>query len=136
MRKLLNLLPLCAIVACVSAGHQVTESDLQQFQVGKSTVTDVLNALGQPTGNYISSAGGRTFIYSYTHAQARPDTFIPIVGGLVGGSDTSSNVVTLNFDKDGILTNYTSGSTSQGMANNLASGVPTSRTPVTQSSSQ
>ena len=106
--KNLAILACAAILAgCVASGVRVTEEQARQFERGKSTYTEVLTKLGQPNSTVALSNGMRVISYSYVEAAARPATFIPIIGPLVGGADARSNVVTFTFDAQGVLTNYT-----------------------------
>jgi outer membrane protein assembly factor BamE (lipoprotein component of BamABCDE complex) len=103
-----------ALAGCTAAGVKVTEDQARQFERGKSTYTEVVGKLGQPSSSVALANGMRVISYSYVEASARPATFIPIVGPLVGGADARSNVVTFMFDASGVLTNYTAASSQTG----------------------
>ena len=51
---------------CAASGVQVTEQQAQSFQVGRSTYSDVVAALGEPTEVSSSSNGNRVAVYSYS----------------------------------------------------------------------
>jgi hypothetical protein len=91
------------LAACAASGVQVTEQQAQSFQVGRSTYSEVVAALGEPTTVTSSSNGSRIAIYSYAAASARPQNFIPYIGPLVAGYDRKSSAVTFDFDSNGIL---------------------------------
>lgn len=110
------------MTGCVASGVRVTEEQVTQFEKGKSTYSDVVGKLGQPTSMVLTSTGLRVVTYSYVEAAARPATFIPIVGPLVGGADARSNVVMFMFDRDGILANYSTSSSQTGTGFGGASG--------------
>ncbi|MBI2254728.1 MAG: hypothetical protein HYU58_08930 [Proteobacteria bacterium] len=59
-------------------------------------------------------------IYNYASYQARPASFIPLIGPLVGGADVQTSMVWFQFGPDGTLTNYTAQNSATGSANNLA----------------
>ncbi|MNE74170.1 hypothetical protein D3C80_1702290 [compost metagenome] len=61
-------------------------------------------------------------IYSYYEAKVRPETFIPIVGGFVGGSDSTSNTATLRFDASDRLLDTSSSSSAMGTGMGLSAG--------------
>ena len=42
-------------------------------------------------------------VYPCVHTQARPETFIPIIGGLVGGADAQTQTTLFTFSPDGML---------------------------------
>jgi hypothetical protein len=59
--------------------------------------------------------------------QARPESFIPYIGGLVGGMDTKSSEVSFTFDKTGILRSTASTQGQAGVGENMAAGAPIKR---------
>ena len=85
---------------------------LLMAQSGRTTYTEVVDTLGQPTSQTVNSDGIRSISYVYAQAQVRPATLIPFVGMFVGGADSRSNFVIMQFDGRGVLTDYSS-STSQ-----------------------
>jgi hypothetical protein len=123
MMKQLALVACLLCAACVAGGTQVKESQLSQFHKGKTTVSEVVNALGDPNTNSLLPDGSRMLCYAYVQAAARPETFIPIVGAFVGGADSRSNTTCFQFADNGILKGYTSTSSKFGSGSNLASGV-------------
>ena len=110
------------LFGCVSTGVQVDESALTSFQKGKTTINEVIARLGQPTSNILLDSGQRVIAYTYVQAQARPESFIPIIGPLVGGADSHFSNVSLTFDQGGVLQSYTSAQSQFGSANGVASG--------------
>ena len=122
MRKIVALCVAVGLSGCMSAGVQVKESELAQFQKGKSTFQDVVAKLGPPTTNSLMADGRRIVVYSYTQAQARPESFVPLVGPLIGGADAKSNTATFMFDKAGILETVSASSTGVGVGNGFAAG--------------
>lgn len=61
-------------------------------------------------------------IYSFSHAQARPASFIPVVGLFAGGADVRSSSVVLTFDRLGILLDYSVHRSATGMGTGLSAG--------------
>ena len=117
------LLPLTlAIGGCTSTGVQVDESALTSFEKGKTTISEVVARLGQPTSNILLNTGQRIIGYTYVQAQARPESFIPIIGPLVGGADSRFSNVSLTFDRNGVLESYSSTQSQYGTATGVASG--------------
>jgi outer membrane protein assembly factor BamE (lipoprotein component of BamABCDE complex) len=108
-RLICVLLPIAlAVSGCTSTGVQVDENALTSFQKGKTTVNEVIARLGQPTSNILLNTGQRIIGYTYIQAQARPESFIPIIGPLVGGADSHFSNVSLTFDQNGILQSFSS----------------------------
>lgn len=101
---------------CAASGVKVSEQQAQNFQVNKSTYSEVVASLGQPTQTSVDSAGIRIATYSYSSMSSRPENFIPYIGPFVGGYDQKTASVTFTFDSRGLLKNTTS---SQG---NLGTG--------------
>ena len=91
------------LTGCVSVGRPFNDAAISQFRVGATTERDVLSSLGPPLSSTASSGGMSVLTYGYTYGQARAETFIPIVGPLVGGADATSQSVAFVFSSDGIL---------------------------------
>ena len=108
------------LAGCVSSGVQVKEEQLSSFEAGKTTLPQVVAALGQPTNTTVLSDGSRMLGYSYVQAQARPASFIPFIGPMVGGADAKTNTVTLSFDRGGVLKSYTSTASESGVGTGFA----------------
>ena len=97
-----------ALAGCASSGVQVTQEQAQSFQIGRSTYSDVIASLGQPTSTTMTSGGQKYAMYSYAAVSSRPQNFIPYIGPLVSGYDTKSSTVTFTFDARDTLVNMTS----------------------------
>lgn len=121
MKKVLGLvlmaMLLCSLTACGAAskggtqnlkGTSVTEME-KRFQVGVTTKADVEKWLGTPTG-IEKGNGGDTWIYrlSNDESRVRPETFLPYIGGLVGGVDHrhQSRELKIKFSTNGTLQSY------------------------------
>lgn len=128
MKTILILFAALLLSACVSVGVQVKEDQLKTFEKGKTTVADVKAVLGEPNMTALQSDGSRSLMYVYTQAQPRPASFIPIVGAFVGGADSRSNTVTLNFDHAGVLLDYSSMESKFGSGTGFAAGTPMPQT--------
>jgi outer membrane protein assembly factor BamE (lipoprotein component of BamABCDE complex) len=116
-----------ALGGCASAGVRVSEQEAQSFTVGKSTYSDVVAKLGEPTTSTLNPDGTRVAEYSYTAVQQRAESFIPYIGGLIGGADTKSNSVIFTFDKNSVLLSTSSSQSQMGMGQNLSAGTPLTR---------
>jgi hypothetical protein len=123
MNARILLLSAFLLSGCMAAGTQVKEAELTQFHKGHTTVDQVTSALGDPNSNALLPDGSRLLCYTYIQGTVRPETFIPIVGGFVGGADTHSNATCFQFADSGILKGYTSTSSQAGSGTMLASGV-------------
>lgn len=101
---------------CVATGRKVTQQQVSEFKEGKTTYQEVISKLGTPTNSTVNSDGSRSITYVYAQYQRSAVSYIPYVGGLMGGSESESSHTFLHFDKNGVLTHYTSneGKTSTG----------------------
>ena len=123
MKTLFNTLMICLLLAgCATVGREVTENQLQGFEKGKTTLNEVVSKLGTPTSSSSTLEGKRFISYVFAHAQARPESFIPIVGAFVGGSDVRSSVVTFTFNREGKLEDYFQSQSATGTGTGLAAG--------------
>jgi outer membrane protein assembly factor BamE (lipoprotein component of BamABCDE complex) len=129
MKRIFPTIALALLSSCVASGAKVTEAQLIQFQKGSTTIAQVEQALGAPTSSTLLPNGSHMLMYFYVQAQARPASFIPIIGPLVGGSDSKSNSATLTFDNAGILVSYSASSSSFGTGMGAASGTAIEQTP-------
>lgn len=129
MKTLSALVAALLIAGCVSTGREVSQDQLADFKRGETTIDQVIAKLGQPTNSNLSMGGARSISYVFTHAQARPASFIPFIGPLVGGSDARSTAVTFFFDEGGRLTDYRSSNSQYGMGTGAAAGSYQPQTP-------
>jgi hypothetical protein len=101
---------------------KVNPNRINDFTVGKSTCDDVLAALGPPTQRNTKPDDDMTrWLYTYTGAQARPESFIPLVSAFAGGVDVESNVVGFRFTKDCVLEKTIYSTSGMGTGTNLES---------------
>lgn len=114
MRKLFTIIPTLLLASCVSSGVKVDPSKLSQFHKSETTYSEVIEKLGKPSQSAVLQDGTKVISYIWVSAQARPESFIPIAGAFVGGADSENSIVTLTFNGDGILQNYTSSQGSTG----------------------
>jgi hypothetical protein len=110
---------------CFSHGVMVSEEGVQKIKRGETTEPDVIAALGRPT-TISTTNGRRILVYSGAVAQARPASFIPIIGPLVGGTDVRASMVMVTV-VNGVVTDISSTQTETGSGSGLASGAPIER---------
>jgi hypothetical protein len=92
-----------ALTGCMSAGTAVDPNAVARFERGRTTYGEVVGQLGTPNADVLAGDGSRVVVYTYTQARARPESFIPIVGPLVGGADATTTGYQFNFDSSGVL---------------------------------
>ena len=71
------------------------------------------------------------FVYTFTQSQARPESFIPFIGPLVGGADARSQAVILRFTPDGHLVESSRTNTQVGVGTGIISGSMPQAKPAT-----
>jgi outer membrane protein assembly factor BamE (lipoprotein component of BamABCDE complex) len=92
-----------SLSACASSGTQVDPATVASFVRGSTTANQVQAALGEPNTMSMLPDGSRVMVYTYAHTQARPETFIPLIGGLVGGADSQIQTASFTFGPDSVL---------------------------------
>ena len=118
----LAILAALALFGCATAGTKVDPQVVASFKPGVTTYAQVTTALGRPTSETVSADGQHFVAYSYVHSAARPESFIPIVGPLVGGADSQSSVYMFHFGPDLLLVGTTTNNSNVGVGTGLASG--------------
>jgi outer membrane protein assembly factor BamE (lipoprotein component of BamABCDE complex) len=122
VRSLFLIIALFALSACVSMGTKVDQEKVSQFETGKTTYVEVIQQLGKPTQSTMNSDGTRTLTYMYMQSQLKAANFIPVVGAFVGGTESETTTVTLNFDKNSLLTDYTASEGDTSVGTGITSG--------------
>jgi outer membrane protein assembly factor BamE (lipoprotein component of BamABCDE complex) len=122
MKRMLMLAVSTTLLGCATVGREISDAQLATLKKGETTTNQAAAAFGEPTSTTKMSDGRQIMSYSFAYAQARPATFIPIVGIFAGGSDVRSSVVMLTFNKDGVLQDYTSTQSVTGVGMGLAAG--------------
>ena len=79
-----------------------SDEALAQIEKGKSTKAEVKELLGDP-GNVSFMGDDEMWHYMLHTAEVRKSTFIPIVGGFVGGTDVETQTLTVLFGPDGVV---------------------------------
>ncbi|EGX99985.1 hypothetical protein AZA_56424 [Nitrospirillum viridazoti Y2] len=106
MRKVLGVLAMLTVAGCVSSGTKVTADQMATLEKGKSTYTEVVSRLGQPTAVSTMANGGKVAVYSFTTASADAASYIPVVGLFAGGATAHGSTVTMTFNAAGVLADY------------------------------
>jgi len=115
------------ICGCVASGVIVNEQQVQSFKRGETTEAQIISVLGAPTSRS-NINGQRSISYAGVQAQTRAASFIPYIGGLVGGSDVRHSSYTFTFDSSGKLSNIASTEGATGTGYGFAAGGSTPQT--------
>lgn len=114
MRKVLLagfIIAALSLAGCASSGNpKVADFNAAtQVEYGKTTKAEIKAMLGEPNGKKYGANGKEIWVYSYAQVQAKPATFIPVVGLFVGGADGSAKKLIFAFDENGVLQKEGSG---------------------------
>ncbi len=121
---------LCMLLtACASTGVKVDQSKLSILAKGKTTYEEAIQAFGKPTNIIMLDDGTKIVSYNFMSYQARPETFIPVIGAMAGGVDTETSFLNMTFDQNNVLQKFSSSQGGMGTGRNLA-GAPQERKPV------
>ncbi|MCY4245029.1 MAG: outer membrane protein assembly factor BamE [Gammaproteobacteria bacterium] len=100
---LIATLALVILSGCAATGTKLTEQQIAQLEIGKTTYDQAIEILGEPTDVDLDSDGNRILVYEHTKAKAKGVNFIPVVGLFAGGTNTERDITKLYFGKDGVL---------------------------------
>jgi hypothetical protein len=92
---------------CMAVGTRVDEGQLLQFERGKTTFFEVVAQLGRPNSSTLAADGSRQIAYVYTQQQLKVQNFIPIVSAFTQGATAETSTVTLDFDPQQRLVQFT-----------------------------
>jgi outer membrane protein assembly factor BamE (lipoprotein component of BamABCDE complex) len=104
----LYLVILSLLSGCVSVGRKIDQAAADKIEKGKTTQQEVIGLIGSPDRITRRASGDTVFMYNYTRATAKPATFIPLFGPLVGGANIQSQMFLVTFGPDGLVKDYLS----------------------------
>lgn len=106
MKIAMTVLAVALLGGCAASGTQVSEAAALQFKEGQTTEAQIIAKLGKPTS--VTIAGGvKSISYVGVQYQVKPETFIPIIGGFVGGADYTMSMATYQIGANGVLEKIT-----------------------------
>jgi hypothetical protein len=95
MRKTLFTTALILMLAgCSKSEPRVTYDKSNALVIGKSTETEILKSMGNPTSTTLNAVGNKTLVYSEEKRQKKQS----------GGENVQSKVLVLEIGTDGKLT--------------------------------
>jgi outer membrane protein assembly factor BamE (lipoprotein component of BamABCDE complex) len=107
MRKVaISLVIVGLLSGCVSVGRQIDQTSASKIEKGKTTKEQVVMLIGSPDQIMSRGNGEEIYYYKYTRATAKPATFIPIFGPLVGGANVQHQMFMVTFDSNGVVKDY------------------------------
>lgn len=106
MRHILVITLTLLLTACASYGNKIDAQYATSIKEGVTTEQEVRTNLGNPISTGVTHDGLKFYVYTYSQAQTKASSFIPIVGAFVGGADTKTQMLQIWFDKEGKVTSY------------------------------
>jgi outer membrane protein assembly factor BamE (lipoprotein component of BamABCDE complex) len=105
--KLLTVLTLLVVSACVSAGAKaITDTGcVSQIEVGKSTQADVTALLGYPITASYGGQGEETWHYAWVTAYPTAFAFVPVVKAVAPSLGETTREFAVTFSPDGTVKN-------------------------------
>jgi hypothetical protein len=92
-----------ALVACAHQEPVVTASSFTAFREGQDC-EQIIQAIGHaPTQMIRRHDGSRQFTYMTSQSQLKPESFIPVVGQVLGGGTATVTLATFDCDQTGKL---------------------------------
>ena len=124
MRQLLTALVAALLIGCASSGTPYDPAKTTALKRGETTREDVVHLFGQPPTRTQHADGRESYIYTYVHSQVSGKTFIPVYGAFAGGARTHVQILTVNFDHAGKVSDFSStvsgNTTSMGVSSAVA----------------
>ena len=107
MKRIMTLvLMACFVAGCASVGRKIDQSAADKIEKGKTTKEQVINLIGSPDQITRRGNGDTIFMYTYARATAKPASFIPIFGPLVGGAKVQHQMFMVIFGSDGVVRDF------------------------------
>jgi len=108
--------------SCATVGRKIDQTAADKIQKGVTTKEQVVTLMGAPDRLTRKSNGEMVFIYTYARATAKPASFIPVFGPLVGGANVQHQMFMVLFDANGIVKNFSSSQGATESGTGLAAG--------------
>lgn len=99
-------LALALFPGCASVGHEMNLTQTQQIKKGETTLAQMEQLFGQPASVSRLPNGTTTAMWFYSKASNTARNFIPIVNLVSMKIDTKNQVLSVSFDEQGRVENY------------------------------
>jgi hypothetical protein len=91
------------VIACAHQEPVVTASSFTAFREGQDC-DGIIQSIGHPPTQTVRRHDGtRQFVYMTSQTQLKPESFIPIVGHVLGGGTATVTLATFDCDATGKL---------------------------------
>ena len=106
MKKILTVLICLALTGCATSGTRIQPDKVKQIKEGVTTQEEVIELMGKPFMQNLTSDGKIIMMYQYTKVKNRATNFIPIANLLAGGMDMEQQIFQVLIDKNGVVEKY------------------------------
>lgn len=104
MHRLLTLvLASVLLTGCATVGRKVDQASVDRIKKGQTTQQEVIGLIGSPDQITRNADGDVIYSYIYVRATTKGESFIPIAGAFVGGTNVQNQMVMVTFGPDGIV---------------------------------
>lgn len=90
-------------MACATAGRKIDQDAVAKIKKGVTTKAEVQQLIGSPDQVTRDGDGNEKWSYTYTRAEIKGTTFIPIYGSFAGGTKTQNQSTVVSFGSDGVV---------------------------------
>lgn len=97
---------LALICSCATSGRKINRRSVEELQKGVTTRAEVHRAFGKPQATGLAPDGKKYYMYQYTRAKSKPESFVPVVGLFAGGVDINQKILQIYFDENDIVENF------------------------------
>lgn len=89
-----------------SVANESNSTVEEKIKIGKTTKDDVIALYGRPSSTSTGASSSEVWTYMFTSGKADAKNFIPLVGIFIAKNDYASNILTVTFRKDGVVSDY------------------------------
>lgn len=113
---------------CMTVGRKLDVDAVDSIKKNRTTRQEVVQAIGSPDQVTRDGDGNVTYMYMYARTQVKPETYIPYIGPMIGGTRSQNQTVIISFGPDDIVNQITSTmggmETSQGLSSGKKARMP------------
>jgi outer membrane protein assembly factor BamE (lipoprotein component of BamABCDE complex) len=95
------------LASCASVGTPIAQQNISQIKPRVTTEVDLVRMFGPPSTKTLDTNGKTLLGWLYSAAQAKPATFVPVVGAFAGGTDVQVQQLSVLMNKNGTVERYT-----------------------------
>jgi hypothetical protein len=100
------VLGIIALYGCASVGTPIASQNIPKIHKGVTTEAQLVQMFGAPMDKSLSTSGKTVDTWTYSAAQAKGTSFIPLAGAFVGGTNMQLSKLQAIIGKDGRVEDY------------------------------